>query len=215
MSPRSLHQPLALVDVVGDAFEVVIGDVEKPHRGLRQRQQPAFHRRDGHAGRRVRMRHAVHVVLGHVDGAVNDEAGDVDVIVGGVEQRVALDIDLDQAGGVDFLVEHAVSVDQELVGRPGHPAGDVVGDHLGHPVHRRQPVAGREIDPRLPFLRAHLFADRFHDLDGRRTDGGIHGVSPRDGLSGPRGARSLTGKIAAKFAAPQGRRTRRYCRSGG
>ena len=108
LSPRSLHQPLALVDIVGDAFEIVIGDVEKPHRRLRQRQQPAFHRRDGHAGRRVRMRHAVHVVLGHVDGAVNDEAGNVDVVVGCVEQRVALDIHLDQAGGVDFLVEHAV-----------------------------------------------------------------------------------------------------------
>ena len=29
-------QPLALADIVGDAFEVVVGDVEKPHRGLRQ-----------------------------------------------------------------------------------------------------------------------------------------------------------------------------------
>ena len=75
-------QPRALVDIIGDAFEIMIRDVEEPHRGLRQRQQSAFHRRDRHAGRRVRMRHAIHVVLGHVDGAVNDEAGDIDVIVG-------------------------------------------------------------------------------------------------------------------------------------
>ena len=173
------HQPLALVDIVGDAFEIVIGDVEKPHRGLRQRQQSAFHRRDGHAGRRMRMRHAIHVVLGHMNGAVNDEAGDVDVIVRRVEQRVALDIDLDQAGSIDLLVEHAVRIDQELVGCPRHTAGDVVGDHLGHPVHRGEAVAGSKVHACLPLLRAHLLANRFYDLDGGRADGRVHGVSPR------------------------------------
>src|SRR5207237_1248989 len=35
-------QSLALVDVIGDAFEIVISNVEKPHRSLRQRQQSAF-----------------------------------------------------------------------------------------------------------------------------------------------------------------------------
>ena len=74
-------QPLALVDIVGDAFEVVVGDVEEAHRGLRQRQQAAFHRRDRHAGGRVGVRHAVDIVPRHVDGAVNDEAGRVDAVV--------------------------------------------------------------------------------------------------------------------------------------
>jgi hypothetical protein len=217
------HQTLALVDIVGDAFEVVVGDVEKSHRGLRQRQQPAFHGRDGHAGGRVRMRHAIHVVLGHVDGAVNDEAGDVDVIVGGIEQRVALDVDLDQAGGVDLLVKHPVGVDQELVSRPGHPAGDVVGDHLGHPVHRREAVAGCKIDARLPFLRGHLFADRFYDLDRGRTDGRIHSVSPRNGLSGraglghrkPRYLQNSLRRKAGTFSAIVGRAGEIRMRYGG
>src|ERR1700756_1626857 len=98
------------------------------------------------------MGHAVDVVTGHVDGTVNDEAGDVDVVVGGVEQRIAVDVDLDQAGGVDLLIEHAVRVDQELIGRAGDAAGDVVGDHLGHAVHRGQAIAGGEVDAGLPFL---------------------------------------------------------------
>jgi hypothetical protein len=116
------HQPLALADIVGDAFEVMVGDVEEPHRGLRQRQQSAFHRRHRHAGRRMGMRHAVDVVPRHVDGAVDDEACGVDAIVRGVEEHVAVDIDLDQAGRVDFLVEHPVGVDQEVVVRAGDAA---------------------------------------------------------------------------------------------
>ena len=91
--------------------------------------------------------------LRHVDGAVNDEAGDVDAVVGGVEQRVAVEVDLDQAGGVDLFVQHAVGIDQEVIVAARHAAGDVVGDHLGHAVHRGQPIAGGEIDAGLPFLR--------------------------------------------------------------
>ena len=159
------HQPLALADIVGDAFKVVIGDVQKPHRGLRQRQQPAFHRRDRHAGRGVGMRDAVDIVAGHMNGAVNDKAGGVDAIVGGIEEGVAVEVDLDQAGRIDFLVEHPVRVDQEMIGRSRNAAGDVVGDHLGHAVQRGEAIAGGEIDPGLPFLRADLLADRFDDLD--------------------------------------------------
>src|ERR1035438_775555 len=77
---------------------------------------------DRHAGRSVRMRHAVDVAPCHVNGAVNDEAGGVDAIIRGVEQHVAVEVDLDQAGGVDFLVQHPVRVDQEVVVRAGDPA---------------------------------------------------------------------------------------------
>ena len=116
------HQPLALPDIVGDAFEVMVGDVEKPHRGLRQRKQPAFHRRDRHAGRRMGMRDAIHIVPGHMNGAVNDEACGVDAIIRGVEEHVAVEVDLDQAGCIDFLIEHPVRVDQEVVVRAGNAA---------------------------------------------------------------------------------------------
>jgi hypothetical protein len=124
------------------------------------------------------VRDAIDIVLGHMDGAVDDEAGDVDVIIGGVEQRVAFDVDLDQAGSVDLFVQHAIGVDQKLIRGSRHPAGDMVGDHLGHAVQRRQTIAGRKIDPGLPFLGADLFANRVHDLDRGRADGWIHGVSP-------------------------------------
>ena len=111
------------------------------------------------AARKLVEQDGVQVLACHVDRAVNDETGNVDVIVRLIEQRVAVDIDFDQAGSVDFLVEHAVRIDQELVGCARHAAGDVVGHHLGHPVHRGEPVAGREIDPGLPLLRAYLLAD--------------------------------------------------------
>ncbi len=74
-------QPLPFADIVGDAFKVMIGDVKKPHRRLRQRKQPAFHCRDRHARRGVGMRHAVDIVPGHMDSAMNDEAGGVDAEV--------------------------------------------------------------------------------------------------------------------------------------
>ena len=74
----------------------MISDVKEPHRRLRQRKQSAF--RDRRAGRSVGMRHAVDVAPGHVDGAMNHEAGCVDAIVRGVEEDVAVEIDLDQTG---------------------------------------------------------------------------------------------------------------------
>ncbi|MGH6643641.1 MAG: hypothetical protein ACRED3_13200, partial [Bradyrhizobium sp.] len=55
-------------------------------------------------------------------------------------------------------------------------------------------------------LSAHLFPNRFHDLDGGRIDGRIHGVSPvgRLSLIGPRRDPLLPGRIAAELIAPQG-----------
>src|SRR6185369_16162652 len=129
--------------------------------------------------------------------------------------RVAVDINLDQAGGVDLLVEHAVGIEQKLVGRSRYPAGDMVGDHLGHSVHRGETVAGGEIDPRLPFFSADLFADRLYDLDGGRADGRVHWRFSAERNYPARWGRSLTGRIAANFAELQGRHRRRYCRSGG
>ena len=53
---------LALLEVDRRALVVVIADVaDEADRGLRQRQQPARHRGDRHAGARVRVQHAVHV----------------------------------------------------------------------------------------------------------------------------------------------------------
>jgi hypothetical protein len=122
------------------------------------------------------MRDAVDVMARHVDGAMNDKARDIDVVVAGVEQGVAIDVDLDQARRVHLLIEHAVGIDQELIVMPRHAAGNVVRDPLGVAVHRGQAITGGEIDARFPFLGADLLADRFDDLDGGRADGRIHGA---------------------------------------
>jgi len=89
----------------------------------------------------------------------------VDAIVGGIEERIAVEVDLDQAGRIDFLVEHPVRVDQKMIRRSRNAAGDVVGDHLGHAVQRGEAITGGEIDAGLPFLRADLLANRFDASD--------------------------------------------------
>ena len=68
----------------------------------------------------MRVQHALHLGTAVVDGAVDDEAGRVDVVLG-LHQRPALVIDLDQAGGRDLVEQHAVGVDQEVSVRPRHP----------------------------------------------------------------------------------------------
>jgi len=97
------------------------------------------------------MGDAIDVVTRHVDGAVNDEARDIDVVVGRVERACCFGVDLDQAGGVDLLIEHAVGVDQELVVMTWDAAGDVVRDHLGIAVQRNESVRRSEIDAGIPF----------------------------------------------------------------
>ena len=68
------------------------------------------------------MRHAVDIGPRHMNGAMDDEAGRVDAIVRGVEEDLAVEVDLDQAGCIDFLVEHPVRIDQEMVVRSGNAA---------------------------------------------------------------------------------------------
>ena len=69
----------AFVEVDRRALVVVITDVAlEADRGLRQRQKPALHRRDRHAGTRVRVDHASNVRPRRVDRAVDHVAGLVD-----------------------------------------------------------------------------------------------------------------------------------------
>ena len=152
--PEVAHQPLALVELDRGAFVVVIADMpDEAHRGLRQRQQPAFHRRHRHAGARMRVHHAGDLGPRLVDGAVDHVAGLVDVVVGrGLPDDLAVDVDLHQAGRGDLLVEQPVEIEQQHVVFAGHARGDVVIDEVGHAVFVDQPVAGGEVEPRLPFF---------------------------------------------------------------
>ena len=95
-----------------------------------------------------------------VNRAVDHVAGVVHgIVVIGLQHDFALEIDLHEARGVDLVEEEAVGIDEEMLLRPRHPRGDVGVDHVGHAVMRDEPVAGGEIDPRLPFLGAHALAD--------------------------------------------------------
>ena len=89
-----------------------------------------------------------------VNGRVKIEARDVDVIaVVGLQQRIAVDVDLDEVRCRDLLVEHPVGVDEIAALFARNARTDVVVDQVGHAMDGHQPVAGGEIDPGLPFLQ--------------------------------------------------------------
>ena len=138
--------------IAGPSYVAVEAD-----RCLRQRQKAALHRRDGHAGARMRVQYAGNVGPRFVNSAVDYVTGLVDVVVGiGLPDDVAVDVDLHQARGCDLLVEQAVEIDQEVVLGAGNARRDVVIDEVGHPVFVYQAVAGREFKPRLPFFVGYL-----------------------------------------------------------
>ena len=68
--------PLALVEVDGDSFIIVIGDlVADQHRRLGERQQPLAMGGDGLAVRRVEVDDRLGVLARHVDRRMDGEAG--------------------------------------------------------------------------------------------------------------------------------------------
>ncbi len=152
--PEVLDDALALVEIDRRSLVVVIADMaDEADRGLRQRQQAAFHRRHRDAGAGVGVQHACDLRPRLVDRAVDHVAGLVDAVVGvGLPDDLALDVDLHQARGGDLLVEQAVEIDQQVILGAGNARGDVVVDQVGHPVRVDQPVAGGEIDaaPAIP-----------------------------------------------------------------
>ncbi|KAG0923630.1 hypothetical protein G6F31_019432 [Rhizopus arrhizus] len=93
-------------------------------------------------------------------------AGRIDAVTGGRRaEDIAGQIDLDQAGRGDFVIHHAVGVDQQVIVRAGDARGDMVVDQVAHSEVRHQPVAGGQLDAGVPFLRAHVVAS----VHGRRV----------------------------------------------
>jgi hypothetical protein len=162
VGPEILDDAFTLVEVDGRSFIVVIADMaDEPHRGLRQRKQPARHRRYRYAGTGMGMEHAGDVRPRLVDRAVDHVTRFVDAVVGvGLPDDLALDVDLHQARRRDLLVEHAVEVDEQVILAAGDARRDVVVDEVGHPVFVHEAIAGGEVDARLPFLGRNLAADR-------------------------------------------------------
>src|ERR1700730_6001037 len=72
-------EPLALPEILGDAFVGVIADrAEEAHRLLRNHAQPALEACDRHFGARVHVHRAVHVSPPAQDAAVQREARAID-----------------------------------------------------------------------------------------------------------------------------------------
>jgi hypothetical protein len=87
----------------------------------------------------------------------------------------------------------------------------MVGDHLGHAVHRGEAVAGREIDAGSPFLGTHLLADGFDDSDRRGVHWRGHGVFPLELVISRTGRIDTAFRILVTSAAPQGGCRRHHC----
>ncbi len=150
------HQPLALVEVQGDALVVVIGQVRRHDQGvLRQRQEALGLGRDGDALVGVHMHDEARVLAGAVDRRVDHIARGVDA-VGALHHDVTVKIDLHQGRGGDLLEIQAERVDQEVMLRARHAGGDMGEDQVVPLLQGHQPVERREVDPRAPLPLAHL-----------------------------------------------------------
>ena len=159
MLAQVAHQVFLLPEIEGDAFVVVIGNLREPHRSLRDRQKAAFHRRHRHAGDRVCVDHAIHLVPCSMDAAVHDVTGLVDVVLGRIEQDVAGKVELDEARSMHLVVEQAVRIDEERVVLARNARADVIGGHFRHAIQIDQAIARGEIGAFFPFRPTDLVAD--------------------------------------------------------
>jgi len=111
------HKSLALIKFDGRPFVIVVADVtDKTDRGLRKRQQTTFHCGDRHAGAGMRMQHAGDVRARFMNGAVDHVTRLVNVIIGvWLPDDLAIDVDLHETRGGNFLVEQPIEVKQHDV----------------------------------------------------------------------------------------------------
>ena len=146
------HQPRALVGVHGDALEVVIRELAVQLRAVEvAHRQPGLRAGHRHAGRGVRVHHAVRAGNAVVDRRVHGEAGRVHRPVG-MPDDVPPQVDAHQVRRGHLGVVQAEGVDQEVLVRTGDADRDVVVDQLGPAEHGEDPVAGGQVDPQPPLL---------------------------------------------------------------
>src|SRR5271165_6912479 len=99
----------------------------------------------------MRMQHALDIVTGCVNRAVNDEACRIDW-PGTIDHLVALHVDFHQARGRDFVEHHAVRINEKMMLRSRYPRGDM-GEYQVVPMEMRdQTISGRQIDTNRPLL---------------------------------------------------------------
>jgi hypothetical protein len=106
-----------------------------------------------------RMHRAMDRKAGHVDPAR------------GIAQDASLQVDLDQAGGADFIEALAEGIDQVVARLARHRGRDMGIDDVVPLPQRAQAVAGGEVDPDPPFGVADAVASRrrckVHEQAGR------------------------------------------------
>ena len=175
------HQPLALLKVRRDAFILMVGHlVMHQHGCLGDRHQPGGLGGNGLTGLGVDVHDGMGILARHVQGAVDGEASGVGH-VGRLDDRMALDIDLDERGGGDLLEHQVVGVDEEVMLRPRHPRREVGEDDVIPAIQRHQPIGGGEIGADRPFLGGNAVLDTLglelgrHAVISAKIDGRLCG----------------------------------------
>ncbi len=107
----------------------------------------------------MRVHDTFGVAAGSMDRTVNVESGRID------RKRIinieflAIQVDFHEAGRRDFLEEHSIGIDQELVTCTRDFCGQMGKHQIIPSVHRDQAVRCGEVYPGLPFLGRNLAFD--------------------------------------------------------
>src|SRR5712691_10894532 len=82
--------------------------------------------------------------------AVNDEPRLIDRVLAALD-KIAVEVDFDQARGSDFAEMQPVRIDEEMVIPSWNARRDMGEDEIVHAEMRDQPIAGGELDSDLLF----------------------------------------------------------------
>src|ERR1700754_3474337 len=99
----------------------------------------------------MKVNDAERILSSSVNGALNREAGGIDV-VSGVHDLLAVEIDFDKTRGGHFIEQHAIWIQQEMVFGAGHTGRKVSEDEIVPSVESDKAICGSKIDTSLPFF---------------------------------------------------------------
>ncbi|MNQ62952.1 hypothetical protein D3C85_773180 [compost metagenome] len=168
--PQIRHQTLALVQIQRHALVTVISHPPgKTDRMLGNRQQPIALSRHRNAVAGMGMQDGLQVGTCRVNRAVNHITGRVDAQASRVIDDAAIDVDLDQIRGADFIEQQPEGIDQEMFVRPRHPRGKMRVDVVGPLELGRQPIGRGQFYTHFPFFGRDALTNIFRDA-GQWTD---------------------------------------------
>ncbi len=145
--------PLALGEVLGDAFVRVVADPAiEPHGLLRDHAQAATQSGERHPGFGVNMHRAVHVRTAAQHPAVQGKARTVDA---GQLVEVVVHVDLDEVRGRYLGPQQVVPLHEKFAVLAGHAHRTMIVDDVVPAVMRDQAVDRGKVDTGMPFRRRH------------------------------------------------------------